>query len=59
MTDTEVKVAIELLREMTEWSYKTGFHECGYDPVDTVDKALYDLHKEVDQLRKQQITQSN
>lgn len=51
MKDTEVQAAIELLRDMTKWAYETGFHECGYDPVDTVDKALYDLRAEVDRIQ--------
>ena len=51
MKGTEVQSAIELLRAIAEWAYETGFHECGYDPVDTVSTALSDLHTEVDRLQ--------
>lgn len=52
MKDTEVKAAIELLRAMTKWAYETGFHETGYDPVDTVSTALSGLRSERDTARE-------
>jgi len=27
---------ISQLRSMVDWAIETGYHECGYDPVDTV-----------------------
>lgn len=51
MKDAEIQSAIELLRAMTEWAYETGFHETGYDPVDTVSTALLELRAKVDHLQ--------
>lgn len=52
MKDTEIQLAIELLRAMTKWAYETGFHEAGYDPVDTVSTALSGLRSERDIARE-------
>lgn len=40
------ETVINQLRSMVDWAYETGYHECGYDPVDEV-KA------EIERLRAQ------
>jgi len=30
------ETVISQLRSMVDWAIETGYHECGYDPVDAV-----------------------